>query len=87
MKVSELLTDESKWTKEAYARNSSGDVINMSDPLATSFCLMCALRKCYGFNHTIYNTIWTSIGNIQTWNDKPERTFQDVRELILKLDL
>jgi len=50
MKVKELLSDESKWTRNAYARNRYGESVLPSDPEATCFCLSGAIDKCYGSN-------------------------------------
>jgi hypothetical protein len=48
MKVKELLTDESKWTKGAAARNARGVAIFVNQEEACQFCLSGALQKCYG---------------------------------------
>lgn len=47
MKVHELLSDESKWTKGVYARGADGRPLATSDPDATCFCLLGGLRICY----------------------------------------
>jgi len=47
MKVSELLSDRSKWTQEVCARDKHGDPIDFHDPLACKWCLLGAVYRCY----------------------------------------
>ena len=51
MKVKELLSDESKWTKGVLAKDSYGCDCPPTDPDASCFCLLGAIDKCYdGFD-------------------------------------
>ena len=50
MKVHELLSDPSKWTKGVMARSSDGDVVDPGSVLATCFCLLGAIAVCYPGN-------------------------------------
>ena len=47
MKVSELLSDRSKWTQGASARDKHGDIVDPEDPVACKWCFIGALYYCY----------------------------------------
>jgi len=47
MKVSELLSDRSKWTQGASARDKHGDICDPEDPAACKWCFVGALYHCY----------------------------------------
>ncbi len=47
MTISELLTDESKWTTEVYARDAAGRPVSAVDPTACRWCLTGAMIRCY----------------------------------------
>ena len=96
MKVRELLTTEDKWTKDAFARRKDGKKTSVIDCEAVQWCLTGAIEKCY------YRPEWENIVKIREitekvvrflrmeipdWNDKPERTFLEVRRVIEKLDI
>lgn len=44
-KLRELLSDESKWTQTAFARDRRGRVVPLSSPEACQFCLVGGLDK------------------------------------------
>jgi hypothetical protein len=90
MKVRELLSDESKWTKGYVARDIQGyPVLNFRDGRACSWCLVGAIRYCY----SMYDPIWIKVkvklgcSVISEWNDTPGRTFAEVKALVEELDL
>jgi hypothetical protein len=102
MQVKELPTDESKWTKGAYARDSEGYGVPPSSPDAVSWCLMGAVEHCYGTLNDIVpilllilvDTISGIIGEVQDivystteWNDDINTSFIQIRELIEELDI
>ena len=47
MKVKDLLTDESKWTKGAYSRDAEGETTDLLDRGAVCWCLRGAIDLCY----------------------------------------
>jgi len=49
MKVCELLSDETKWTKGAFARDVKGVECSPNTWVAQSWCLLGAISKCYGY--------------------------------------
>ncbi len=97
MKIRELLTDDSKWTKRTMYRD------NLQNPTsdrkkAVSFCLVGAICFCYGLvdeeaeKDRIYDLIYDELslwefGRLDSWNDQPQRTFEDIKNLIEKLDI
>lgn len=48
MKVQTLLSDRSKWTQNAEARDSTGNTLDANDPGAVCWCVSGAIRYCYG---------------------------------------
>ncbi len=93
MKIKELLT-ESNWIQGAEAETSKGLKCYANNPDATCFCLYGAIIKCYGDNKLdVYEKIIEELylpnyyGNVIHWNDAPERNFNDIKNLIEKLDI
>lgn len=82
MKVKDLLTDESKWYHPG--DREAGDLN----------CIATAIYSAYGSTSSdaILKRVAAKVGgktakDIQRWNDAPERTFADVRQLIEELDI
>lgn len=102
MKVQDILTSESKWTKGAYARTATGKrTIYQSDD-ACKFCLQGAIYRVTAGNvkraMSIENKIVKKLNAerqtcsspywcITQWNDSSRRTFAEVRGLIEELDI
>lgn len=89
MKIQDLLSDETRWCKGTSARDCDDKPCHSQDSGAVRWCLLGAIRKVYG---PYYPTIRYKIQNhlheaASHWNDAPERTFSEVRELIEKLDI
>jgi len=87
MKISEILTDRSKWTKGMYAKDSRGKKVGVDDPSAKRFCLVGAAKKAgvelkllQWFDRQEKRLDWTD--GIIAWNDEPRRTFLQVRRLV-----
>lgn len=97
MKVKELYSDASKWTKEWYAKDANGDWTDTSSEEACSFCLEGAMLKCYRYDENleaIRDRVMEKIQEndphmraIAQWNDATSRTFQDVKDLVEALDI
>lgn len=94
MKIRELLSDEGKWTKGAYARNANGEDCYASSPDAVCWCLDGAAMKCY--TTLEYNNICGILNRATkqrfhcgyiSWQDAPERTFAEVKALVEELDI
>ena len=47
MKAHQLLSDRSKWTRGAFAKNERGETCDADSLDAASWCLLGALRRCY----------------------------------------
>lgn len=88
MKVQDILTDESKWTQRAYARDAGGCGVHEFDETAVKFCIMGAINKAYPRDKwpAIKKRLLKHCDGVH-WNDSPNRTFADVRGLIEKLDI
>ncbi len=91
MLLSELLSDESKWTKGVTARDKDGNICNSKDPNAVCWCLFGAVWKADNADSAdkaIRRVIPDEFGgSIVMWNDAPERTFADIKALIVKLGI
>ena len=96
MKVIELLSDESKWTRNAFARNIHGDVVVPEDSDACCWSIFGAILKCYGYytennksQLIISNSVRKEVKhiNLQSWNDNKSTTFSHIRDVIVKLDI
>lgn len=83
------------WTQGAYARDESGKVVDFVDPLAKSFCLIGAYRSAAVEMLNASKTGWWQdtepgrfiVAKIGTesgvlWNDRSERTKEEVLELL-----
>lgn len=97
MKIKELLSDESKWTKGWFARDNNNEPVRVNCPSAYKWCLEGAGLRCYGKVFEYWQTVITKINKelmnenikleISDWNDHPETKFQDIKALIEKLDI
>lgn len=95
MKIKELLTDESKWTKEVNARDSRGVPIDPNSDGASCFCIIGAIFKCYPDpqeHNDVYDKIKAEVTSryptpfLSDWNDH-EATFEQIREVLEKVDV
>lgn len=92
MKVRELLDVESKWTKGCEASDARGYSVDFNASGASTWCLLGAIHKCYtdeGMIIVLYNKILETLNVkwVGKWNDAPNRTFNDVKQLIMELDI
>ena len=88
MKIKDYLTEE-KWTQGAYYRDKDGNGIFPKGE-AEKCCLMGAVFICYPVDdwQRIEGKIIPYTGpHVVDWNDDPERTFSDVRDLVERLDI
>lgn len=90
MKIKDLLTDESKWTKGADARSEHSNFVMPESAFATCWCLRGLVYKCYE-GEEAYSVICKINNKLDTaicvWNDAPERTFAEVKALVEELDI
>lgn len=93
MKIKELLDSPEKWTKGYWAKTKEDENISPLDIYASKWCLVGAVRFCY--QNIEYNVLARikealnnfSVGGLTEWNDAPERTFEEVKALVNKLDI
>ena len=91
-KAHELLSDPSKWTRGTYARNASGQRCPPKSAEAVCFCAVGAIDRVYSAHSNAENRLDEAVrelgyDSIVYWNDTPKRTFAEVRDLLIKLDI
>ena len=96
MKISELLKDESCWTKSQFARDVNNVPVEPGSPDACSWCLIGALDKCYASTTTgseartkltdavrQYSEPQCGSGwGVSTYNDREQTTFADIKAIL-----
>jgi hypothetical protein len=95
MRLQDIFTDESRWTKGAAARDINGNIANCLFDDAVSFCIYGALGKSdpdtFGVDSEIkirrYLYDIGYIGGIAMFNDDPNTTFEDIRKMVETLDI
>lgn len=93
MKLRELFSDPTKWTKGVYARDANGYKTPDISTDATCWCLVGGVNRCYwdtdrvGIFNRITEALPTGFDNIATFNDAEPTTFADVKALVDKLDI
>lgn len=98
MKMRELLTDNSRWCQNSYARDVEGISVPTLSGEAYSFCLVGALVRCYEGDGeadlieerllAVMNQMGvdTELG-LTEWNDAPGRTFEEVKTVLEQADV
>jgi hypothetical protein len=78
----ELLSDESKWTQGAFARDADRRAVRSYNPTAICWCLSGALNKT-GSAEGTWDFLRKAVGGFPTdFNDAPDRTFPEIRAAI-----
>lgn len=92
MKLSDVLSDESKWTQGAMARLADGRVTSALDENATLFCLAGGMIKIAKDDKIPWDKLYEFVKQalsghlVSIWNDEPERTWEEVAEVVKKVD-
>ena len=100
MKAYELLSDETAWCQNAFAKTYDGFPSHPQDAASAQWCLLGALERCYGRSGIILKgrPIAAHLfglrpeepvaqGPIETWNDARARTYAEVVGLLKRLDI
>ena len=88
--VASLFRYPKRWCKGDYAKNKEKVGIDVYDADACSWCLEGAIKKVYPDNpdrilEKLSKLINSNLfGAIPNWNDKPKRTFEQVKALVIK---
>lgn len=86
MKAWQLIEDPKHWTQGAFVRDSDGYETELSNPNATCWCAMGAIRHCYPTNWIrMQRKLELAINNIAHWND--HRTHAEVLAKLKELDI
>lgn len=96
MKVRELLDRPERWCQGALARDgTTGAECDPHSEFATCWCVLGAVSVCYP-EHDQHSRAVEAMrlaiyrvkrGQVGIWNDAPGRTFEEVRELVERLDI
>lgn len=91
MTLQQLFHHKDRWTKRTRARDIDGYACEAESPSAVAFCLLGGLNKCYQNNvewfaalRKLQQAIEPPGMTVVEWNDDPDRTFEEVSELIKK---
>jgi hypothetical protein len=91
MKISEILSSSDKWCQGHLAVDKDNKSVKPESPEAVKWCL---LGACYKepadlkANAIIKERIRAAIGpGLIDWNDDPDRTFEEVRFVVLEAEL
>lgn len=99
MKIKDLFDSPDKWIQGLICSDINNKCLDKDNkrisalsPDAAKWCLVGATVKCYdnGCNDIIkiiQNAIKPEFSYVTTWNDTPGRKFEDVVELVNKLDI
>lgn len=94
MKVHELLSDPSKWTQEAAARDITGEWVSPPSATAVCYCSLGAIEKCYPNDYyrmrrKLEKYLEENYGDhrVVRWNDDSERTYEEVLQVFKTLDI
>lgn len=91
MKAYELLDSAEKWGQDRMAEAINGESVSPKSSSAYKWCMMGAIVQCYPREdrHNIYERIHKELdmSYFPDWNDAPERTWEEVRALLVKLDI
>jgi len=71
MKVKDLLTDESKWTQNEFARDAKGKRCSSTSSRATQWCIVGAINKCYELGLTHMKMLQLTANHIKS--SEPQR--------------
>lgn len=90
MKIRELLSAPSRWIKRDLARDVDGNQVHPIAAESVCWCLIGAVVRCYRESEqvAIIKKIQAGVGMFGSdWQDAPERTFEEVRQLVEELDI
>ena len=102
MKPSELLSSPEKWCQGSNARDIHGDSCDIFFERAACFCVIGAVLRCWPEDYSrdedsnaaldlIASRLPEAVGSTGTklsrWNDTEGRTFDEVRTLLLSVNL
>lgn len=87
--VLELFADPKRWTKSSMGRDLHGQMCASGDPDAVCWCLAGAIFKVYGTHSSKGDSAFCRVAavlkqngigrtEILNWNDRPERTHDEV---------
>lgn len=87
-KVWKLLQRKSRWTKRSYARDKYGNLLELTNPNAYSWCIVGGLQKVYGSEGSAnkYNHLYDFLGESpELFNDRSSHS--QVLSVLKELDI
>ncbi len=88
-KISEFLTDESMWCQYYFALDADNLQICSSSPNAVKWCIIGAAHRCkYAVTELVdFVSAANAVGisNPAYWQDEVDRTFDEVRAMLLSI--
>lgn len=87
--VKELLSDRKRWYQGYYACKEDGEEVQATHIFAAGWCVIGAIDKVYQnplsarlATDKLENII--GVKNIVEWNDRPERTYEEILDAVTK---
>lgn len=94
MKAYELLDSPEKWTQGHFGKTAAGVGVFGRHADAVCWCLLGALQRCYHDSGSVNEMAirarlrsWLETNSIISWNDAPERTYDEVISVLKELDI
>lgn len=100
--VGRLLDGPDKWIQDAMAVDATGNEVEPGSPFAVGFCMLGALQRSYpdlALRRKLKAAVAQKVklpgitdpdaddDDIVVWNDRPERTVDDVLALVKEMNL
>jgi len=94
MKAYQLLKNPKKWTQGTFAKNKKGEVVNLKDKQAYSFCVLGAIQTCYSNwkeKDDILKLLRYHIKGlyfeVAEWNDHEKTTHEQLLKVLKELNI
>ncbi len=76
-----------RWTTKAGAKDINGKGVDADSDKAACWCIQGAYIRVHGFTQYMHDNSINYVSGLHTWNDAPERTFEEVLEKVRELGI
>lgn len=87
MKAHELLSGPERLAKGTFARDASGNPVDLDSAAAVSWCAWGAIKRCYSFMDCgeLEDVLYDKVGHVPAWSDA--HTYEEVHSVLVELDI